>query len=753
MREVDERKTVTRAGLLAASAVIGLLVAPGARAQALPQSQAAKASTGQAASESTTIGEVVVTAQRRSENLQNTPVAVTAMKGVELQKQGQYSLNQVLEAVPSTSIVAPVDGQATLDSPGNVIAIRGIGSNTAVNGNYGASVVPAVGYYVDDVLNGIGGDYDLAQVQVLRGPQGTLYGRSATAGAFIARTFDPELGRVTGDALSEFGNYDLRHVSGGVNIPLGDKVAVRASGNIYKRDGYYAPNGGQVDIREARIKALFDNQDNFKLLVGAAFQHTNQFTGEKTGRLSGTGTSDVVYDIAAPLGTGSSDQVQYWAKLTLDLGPVTLTYIPAWRTFYQDTTFFAVPAPGVVVSNNVSIPKNRFHTEELRLASNSTTPLTWQAGVFYYDNNLTLQNLGRVSITPPPGLPPLPGRTLYSAQPLQRSTQNVGVFAEATYHLTPETRLTAGLRYDYTKVQTSDNSCTGPDGVPLTCLMLTASEGTRTWNNVTYKARIEHDLSPENMIYATASSAFLPGDVAVTTGANGLPMAAPYEAETLNAFEIGSKNRFLSNRLQVNAAAFYYIFGGHQLPVVIGVLNPGNIQLYQTLGAPARARGAEVELIYQLTNNDTFALNASYVDAYYVDKPPAFAAGVAQRRLANVVPWNIAPSYTHTFNLPHDRDLVLHAEAIYRSSYLVNDLTADNAALGLEPYLRNGDTVQANLSATLKLTPNVSLTAYARNVTDVRYKTFVGLVSPVVAANGAQLSDPRTYGVTLAAHF
>jgi iron complex outermembrane receptor protein len=199
--------------------------------------------------------EIIVTAERRTADLQKIPVAVSVREGEELQEQGRFSTVQILEDVPSVSFQNVAPGASTNDTPANTIAIRGIMANRNVSGSL-ASVVPAAAYYAGGVLNGIGGNYDIRQVQVLRGPQGTLYGRNATAGAVIINTGNPILGKFGGDALVELGNYSLQDYSAAINLPADDTWALRVSGNSYNRSGYYAPDGGKVDTTDGRVKLL-----------------------------------------------------------------------------------------------------------------------------------------------------------------------------------------------------------------------------------------------------------------------------------------------------------------------------------------------------------------------------------------------------------------------------------------------------------------------------------------------------------------
>lgn len=704
----------------------------------------------QSPSDAPTLEEIVVTAERREENLQRTAVAVSVREGVELQQEGKFTVNQILEDVPSVSLSVPYGTAANSDVHVPNVTIRGISSNGAVNGSI-ASVVPAVAVYVDGIVNGLGAAYDIDRVEVLRGPQGTLYGRSATGGVVNVHTKDPVLDEMGGNLSTEFGDYSLRHYSAALNVPVGKVLAVRVSGNSYQRDGYYSPQGGAVDTTDGRVKLLFAPSEDLSLLLGIAAQDSEQYSGQNQGTL--TRADQINYDSVVPLGTGKAKTWQYWARLDWNLGPATLTYLPALQTWEQHSINYGSPGGGALAIGNQRTPYDRFHTQELRLASNADSALKWQTGVFYYDNKLRNNYYLLIEGGPLP-----PGGLVLQDSATERRTQDLGAFVEATYGFSTATRLTAGLRYDYTKVQTGVTSCSGLAIAPLTCLALSTDEGTRTWNNVTYKLRLEHDLSPVNLIYASVATAFLPGDVAVTNGPPDAHLVeAPYEPETLTSFEVGSKNRFLDDRLQVNGAAFFYDYGSFQQAVKVGEFF--GTSLFTIANSPAQMLGAELELLFQPTGADHIGLNISYVDGRYRDKPALFETGVVQNRIPGVVPLSIYPSYSHTFELPLDQKLEIGADALYHSSYDVVALTRDDLQpdadypQGLEKYVRVKDQITGNVHATWTVTLHASLSAYIRNITDERYKTFVNISRTSDTVGAAVLSDARTYGVVLNLRF
>jgi iron complex outermembrane receptor protein len=740
---VESRRPKARTGL-------GMCLAVGAAGAlcnvALAQ-QAGQAANAAPSNEQDQLTEVIVTAERREVDLQKAAVSVSVRTGENLAEHGKFAISEILEDVPGVVVEPAIADNSTglSDSPSSRISIRGVGANERPAGS-GLSEPSGVAEYVDGVYNGIGDTYDINRVEVSRGPQGTLYGRSATAGVVAVHTMDPVVGEFNGTATAEFGDFDLRHYSAGLNIPVDSVAAVRLSGNDYARDGYYAPQGGAEHTTDGRLKLLVKPTDNLSILLGVALQNNIERSGQLSGVMNPEGR--IAYTQGVPLGTGHDDTRQYWAQIDWNLGFGTLTYQPSLRNWVQHATTYAAQAlPGVVLVTDEATPYDQFHTEELRLSSNPGSRINWQTGVFFYNNeasNVLDKLVGTGPIFPPSGI-------LLQDSLSTRDTRNLGVFAEAGFPLTDTLSLTAGARYDYTRIEPSGTNSTNAGG--SVTLDLTTSEGTRVTNNGTYKLRLEDNLTASNLLYASVSTAFLPGDVVIAAGPTGGLAITPYQAETLTSFELGSKNRFLDDRLQVNGALFYYRYGGYQQTVQIGIIPPG-LFLFNISNSPARMIGGELELLYRPLRSDQFGLNVSVLNPYYVDKPPVFATGVAQSKIPGIVPLTVDPSYSHIFAFGGNQTLTMQVDALYNGSYDVNAITSAIAAQGGENYIKSGSHVVGNFSASWGFWPKSSLSLWVRNVTNERYNTWAnpGSITPTLSANGT-LHDPRTLGVALRSGF
>jgi iron complex outermembrane receptor protein len=776
-------------------------------------------SVAQEAVQSTSLEEVLVTAERRSEDIQKTAVSVSVRDGDDLQQQGKFSLASILEDVPGLqggAAATPIGtGGSGTDNQAAGLTIRGIPSNVGVGGGI-TSVASAAAIYVDGVYEGVGGAYDIERVEALRGPQGTLYGRSATSGLVAIHTRNPKLGAFTGNVGVEAGNYSLRHYTGGVNVPLGDTVALRISANKYQRDGFYLPQGGSSDSTDGRVKLLIQPSDTFSLLLGAAIQNNKTSSGGSTSRLPSPDGEIITTPQPSSVSPGENKYRQFWAEMSLDVGFAQLTYLPAYRTWTSDVAVYlrGAPPPGqptAYFDQFSTTDKDKFWTHEVRLASKPDSKLVWQVGALYYDN--TLHNFNAFYRQPSGGF--------YRSMDVARDTKATSGFAEATYPFTDATRVTGGLRFDQTKVQVNETflnnlNCVttipGGTGSLLYCLpstgnlavgVLAGDAGRRVFNKWTYKLRAEHDFTPQNLAYAMISTGVSPGDISLavdlrpTVVTNGVtvpnpnvnkPVPKEITSETLTAYEIGSKNRFLDDRLQLNGTIYYYDYGAYTVANanVNGSLDAqGNFVViasptqFETLSAPVKSYGVELETLFQLTANDRIGLNYSYTKAEFTDKNrPAqgtsrtFGDFFGLDGIPGLVPGRASLSYDHRFILPGGSRLTAGADVRWLSSHLENGLAAPvSKDQATSPAVMAAISPWLNAKAQFVTDFNVnwtspkgmySVTGWMRNASDNRYKQAVGIgsVNRTNYASATTFSnitvtpyDPRTYGVVVSVNW
>lgn len=698
-----------------------------------------------AAKDSEAIEEVIVTAERRASTAQRTAASISVRTGEEMQALGRYSLGSILEDVPgivggAADSSGASNGSGT-DNPASGLTIRGVSSNVGAGGSITSSA-SAAAIYVDEIYNGIGFGYDADRVEVLRGPQGTLYGRSATAGVVATHTKNPQLSSgFSGELSLEGGNYNLRHATGGLNIPIVDGVlAARVSGNFYRRDGFHsAPIGDRRSNTDARVKILYQPTDALSVLLGYAQQDNKTHSGGSITLRQSPADTFFYTGTRSEIGDGENRHRQYWAQFDVTLDNVVLTYIPAFRTWRQDALIIA-RFGAAQFDQVVTTPDDDFITHELRMRSNSDGPLQWQTGATYYYNEIRDRN--QVNL--------FPTGALAFRSITHKTTKALGGFVEGTYAFSPTTRGTLGARYDHTEVQTEQDYTS----ILLITKSISGRDGLRTFKNFTYKARLEHDLTPSNLVYGSISTGFSPGDVSITTDAIFQPKVIELDAETLTAYEIGSKNRFLDNRLQANFALYFNDYGGYQA-AHINLGSPFN-PTFAAITVPLKAKGAEAEVTARPWAGGEFNLNLSYTDAKYHDIPAEYQRLFASRRPAGAPPFQANISYSHRFDFENGAGLLLRGDIRHTSPYDVIRITVAEATGGASPYVRTGAHATGNLSATW-MGPDgaYSVTAYVRNVTDERFKTgadIISAVNGVVVANG-ELSDPRTWGIVLTGRF
>jgi iron complex outermembrane receptor protein len=723
---------------------------------------------------STELEEVVVTAERRSTDVQSIAASVSVRTGEELAAQGRYTTRQVLEDVPGLVVVDNSSvNVGSSDVQGNNITIRGITPATQVVGGgapSGISPAPGTAVYVDGVYEGVGSSYDLDRVEVLRGPQGTLYGRSATTGVVAFHTRNPSTEKFSGNAGVEFGNYDLQHYTAAANIPLSATLAARVSGDYYDQGkGYFDQgNRGIGTRRNVRAKLLWQPNEDFSLLTGFAYEDRDAFSGGES--TTAATPTRALTTLSSPLYPGRKISRQYWAEANWDLGSVTITYQPAYRQWRQNDDLLTAASfisTGVPLRQRFRTPKDDFLTQELRFSSESSSALQWQAGVFYYDNELDNSNLN--FLANPDGSV----RVVQTSTSDQKETKSLGAFAEATFSPVEAVRMTLGARYDDTKVSVTEtfyNNLFSLCGTPIQFLVPlppgTSCAGLATGNvpsppadsisgvnlkfhNFNYKARLEYDLASKNILYGMVSTGFRPGDAGIANRALNI-----VKAEKLTSFEVGSKNRFLDDSLQLNAGLYYYSYHGFRTAYIPNTPSPADFANFQNsvnLNVPAKNLGGELELLYQLTGHDRVGMNFNYVESRWKNKPAGFALAQTEKKRA-ITPTSITANYEHIFNLAGGSLMSLRLDGRYESSHLTQNLHADWLAIGYGQYVHVGSRTIGNLTGSWSSDGGrYSISAYVRNFTDKKYTTYG------VAGDPTSLSvvwtDPRTYGALVSVRF
>ncbi len=749
-----------RTRALGASLTVLALVAA---ASAHAQEQAAQP-TRDAASAEEGLGAIIVTAQRRAEDVQRAALAITAVTGDELQQRSVTQTEQLQALSPSLQV-------STSTGPYASFSVRSVNS---LSGNAFADPAVAVnvnGVYLatPTVLHGL--YFDLDRVEILKGPQGTLYGRNATAGAINIVPVRPRM-RNEARVNAEIGSYGRFNIGGAINIALADSAAFRIAGQRVRRDGFMSDGTGDDKGEAVRAALLVEPAPGLSILVSADHAHqggrgpgaTIRKRCELLGGPAGqacfvadpyTGIADlaVLYTAAGqavPTRNVFVDGDYYGAAINADLttGIGTFSFIGGYRE--SDNSYVGTGTSWQLRERQ----KPKQTSAELRLASSGDSPLQYILGLYYLDTSMSARAQSEN-----------PTRRLFSDSFTELTGWTWAGFGQVTYSLTPALRAVGGARYTFERKTSNSNRYTlantvGPDPVippgPLGTPNLSVV-GWRSWDKVNWKAGLEFDAADRSLIYANVSTGFKAGGFFY-----GPPAAQSYNPELVTSYVIGSKNRFAGNRLQLNAEAFYLDYRDQQVSFVKLV---GNSAVLVTENAgKSTAYGIELESDWLAADETRLGLQVQWLKAEYDAFSYSTIAPPGASTLCQVTPgftvdcsgltairspeWTINANAEQGFVLGNGGRIAADARARYQSSF----------------YADTSYQIETKTNGTVRLDLGLGYTApddawnirvFVNNVTDV-VTINNATVNTSYATNGfvsANLLLPRTWGVQASAKF
>ncbi|MBI1732799.1 MAG: TonB-dependent receptor [Gammaproteobacteria bacterium] len=725
--------------------------------------------------------EIVVTATRRQESTQDIPISVTAFSAESIESLGFAQSFDIASQVPNLKFM----GETASTIP--FIFLRGIG-----NTSFFANSINPVALYVDSVYLGQNITqgfqlFDLERVEVLRGPQGTLFGRNTTAGLVHFLTRKPSVddglnarAEITG---GDFGQFD---VEGAVGFPLGDRAAARISAIQQMGSGMYEVENpfrdvdktGDVDMRSVRAQLLWSPTDDVEVLIRGHW-------GEDNSELNALKPGYIVSPFGVPncppgavsgaLNNGCSDP--FGIGLTVDpdfedvqftfdpfqelegggvsgeinwiIGDYTVTSLTAWNT--ADMTRLEDDDANILaILSDTFLADAEFFSQELRLTSNLDGPFNWILGAYYYTDELdSALHFNNVDLGPPPGTGiPVP---VGVAQNIFQETESWSVFGEVTYRILERLTARAGLRLteDQRSVDIDSffmNALLLPRELPISRsvarnallfpLILPASLKD-DWFEWSGRFALDYEFAEHQMVYFSAARGFKGGEF------NGGALLDPSEAtiadpEFMDSYELGYKGTLLDRSLQLNVTGFFMQYDDQQ--VLISGATPFGLLPSLQNAASSDIRGVEVEMQWQPDDNWFLLLGGAHLDAEF-DRflDPALGVDREGNRLAHAPEWTVNGIVRYT-------QPIGGGTGSAQVDWSWNDdqfFTVENL-----PSLREGDYAVVNGRVSYRFwNDRVELALFVKNIFDEGYKaTGFDTASAGFGAHVYVMSRPRTFG-------
>ena len=677
----------------------------------------AKAESG--AEEKTHLEAMVVTAEKRRENVQDIPVSITALSGDEIQDAGLSDIQGMSRLVPNLYI-------ANWGIRGTSYAfIRGIGS---VNNE------PALGFYVDDVgyMDARSFDtqlFDIERIEVLRGPQGTLYGRNSLAGVINIITRKPDNETHAGLEYT-LGNYNLNRGHAYLRTPLvKDRLFLGLSAGGESRDGYFENSylGKDVDSRRSLngrgfLRWLPSDTQDVSLAFNAEQLRDGAFPLAKLKDLD-TDSSTVAFDRE---GTYNRDSTATHLKVSWQLPWFDLTSVSAYRDYEDeasnDQDFTTYP----MITSHETIDDKEF-SQELRLASRdeANARVKWLAGFYGYKKDK--DHLMALDFAP--GMYPVPGavRRLTDSNV---TTTGTDLFGQATLRATEHLSLTAGLRYDHEKSEIDHTMDTTSGGTTLMDSSVDASDTQDAWLP---KLQLDYRWTPGLMTYVGVSKGYRSGGFNTS---HLDPKDLTFDSEFSWNYETGVKSSWFDNQLTVNASLFYIELKDQQVVQLL----PSADTVIRNVGE-SRSMGVEVESSALLAPGLTLDAGFGYTDAEFKDYKDNVSGADYTGNEAMM-----APSYTYNLALTYRRPINHTWDAFTRSELNgTGSFYWDTANT-----IKEEDYELVNLSMGLE-SERYDIVLWAKNLLDTDYRV-VAFEFPGSDPVG-QSGDPLTAGVTFRARF
>jgi iron complex outermembrane receptor protein len=698
---------------------------------------AAAAAPEEAAAAQTGLEDIVVTGRKRAraETLQNTPLAVTALGAAQLQSAAVKDLVDIGRMTPNASL------QSSAQRGNQNFSIRGMG----VSGST-VSDEPAVGIIQDGVYWGtnygaLNQLLDLEGVEILRGPQGTLFGRNVTGGAVVLRSARPT-NEFSGKASIGLGNIGFREAVGVINVPIVDEtLAARVATQFQQDHGYLDDTvrdnhfGGTKQYVVRPSVKWTPSADLDVTLIGEYYRLRGDPVGAR-----GISPATIPGLVTLPTREGYVTPDKFWAVSPDTVGfshidvysgvaeinwhalGGVITSITGYRNVRTRVQTDYDGTPSQAFLQNIRLNQHQF-SEELRYAADLTEWLDVTSGVYYFNQKASFGESRDLN-----------NHVTQVGTRSNLKNESYAIFAEADLKPLEGLAFTLGGRYTH-ETKDAETAPFGPACYDLvTCTY--SAPGHYSGNNFSPKIGVSYKLDPTKLVYASFTKGFRSGGFSL----RGTPLAAPYDAETVKAYEVGLKTDWFDHRLRFNVSAYQNDFSNLQRTVIAVDPNLGVIQSVFN-AANATIKGFEVELTAVIANDLTLSANYGYTHARYQD----FLGFANPEKLrfvrvpANTI--NLAADYSTEIG---DGDkIAAHIGGAFTDTYFWDD--ANTPVLKTPSYWL----VSSTLSYTIKDKYTVSL--FGKNLLNEKYSVWGSNLGAL--GQNAFPESSRTYGVRVGVQF
>lgn len=680
-----------------------------------------------------TLEEITVTAQKREENQQKVAVAMDVLTGEDITGIGKNDLDEILSGVSSVLVQRASDGLR--------VSIRGMYDSGTPQ--YGQSTsTPTVAINTDGVYSSrkdTGSSlYDIERVEVLYGPQSTMYSSNSPGGIVNIVTAQPKTDKYEASGAVEYGNYNLLHTEGSMNVPISESIALRAAFNTNVRDSFISGGAGGEDTKSARLRLLYKPNENFSIMPTA--EHSRTGGGAMGGGVTPFIDQDDVDDpwdsteVTETIGSNDMIANKLSATLTLDMDIGTLTFVPSYSTRSGNNVNTSVGTdPDTEETETTNMYQDQIAREagmELRMASSSDFLFKWIVGATYYKSKDYQYRASEDYVEDPT-------TGYYSTSDMNQKAR--AVFANITYPVLDTTRITGGYRVSWDEMTSLSYDS------QMDSLQDAEMENS---GKPDYKIGFEYDVAENSMLY---------GDYSTSYRVTGMKFAAPGDPETkqppekLKSFTLGLKNRFFGNKLQLNASAYYYDYSNY------AVTDEGQVDLGDELYNDAAycyadgfLFGTDIQASAIITSKDILNLSASYIksewddlyfDHYYLEDVSYH--GVS---MANTPDWTVSATYSRNFSLANGGFLKSSITSKYQTSYKLT-WKKDDLPYSYQEAHHMEDFSLAYTNPEGKWT----LSGYVNNIFNYAEKKFY--MSRGTGGGSMTIGDPRTYGGVLSVKF